>query len=375
LAEKKRFIFVDLLRGLALLVMIEVHVFNAFLDPSIKNQTWFIVLNFINGLVAPSFLFVSGFAFILSTNTSAEKLKIFTPAILKRLSRIGMVFLVGYSLHLPGFPLSEMLKLPEAEFMTVYIVDVLQCIASGLLLLLIMKLISPNEKVFNAILLSGTLIFIFLSPVIWQYDFTNHFPLWLANYFNTKHGSLFPLFPWLGFMFTGAITAIYFLCLKETPEQKRFINHLVMIGVTFVIITHLVLSQLSSAWISLIRPNPFFFMQRLGYVLILLGICWHYDFKRNIKKSFILDFSRESLLVYWFHLTVLFALIWNGKSLAAIVNYNFGIWECIAATIILVFLMIAAAKIWGWFKMKNKKAARVVTISVLSLSVFLFLIL
>lgn len=57
----------DLLRGLVIIIMIEVHVFNAFLLPELRQTGWFSVLNFINGLVAPSFLFVSGFAFQVSS--------------------------------------------------------------------------------------------------------------------------------------------------------------------------------------------------------------------------------------------------------------------------------------------------------------------
>jgi hypothetical protein len=40
--------------------MIEVHVFNAFLLPDLKQAGWFGILTFKNGLVAPEFLFVSG---------------------------------------------------------------------------------------------------------------------------------------------------------------------------------------------------------------------------------------------------------------------------------------------------------------------------
>lgn len=355
--------------------MIEVHVFNAFLDPALKAQYWFTILTYINGLVAPSFLFVSGFAFILSTNISNEKLKLFSPVILKRLSRIGLIFLIGYSLHLPKFSLSEMLSLPEAELIPFFNVDVLQCIAAGLLLLLIMKLLFSREKVFNSFLLLITIILIFLSPFAWQYDFTKILPILLANYFNSMHGSLFPLFPWLGFMFTGAITAIYFLRFKEQTEQKRFIKYLMLIGLIFVIISYLMLSQLTPVWIKTISPNPFFFMQRFGYVLLFLGLCWHYDIKSNIKKSFILDFSRESLLVYWLHLSFIFATVFNGKSLTIIVNNSFSIFECAAATLILVLIMISSAKIWGWFKKKNQKAARVVTITILSAGIILFVIL
>jgi len=58
--EKVRYTFIDLLRGWAIILMIEPHVFNTFLLPELKQTGWFSVVSFINGLIAPAFLFVSG---------------------------------------------------------------------------------------------------------------------------------------------------------------------------------------------------------------------------------------------------------------------------------------------------------------------------
>ena len=62
-----RLLFADWLRAWALLVMIETHVFNAFLAAQFRDTQWFRNLNFLNGLVAPSFLFVSGFVFLVAS--------------------------------------------------------------------------------------------------------------------------------------------------------------------------------------------------------------------------------------------------------------------------------------------------------------------
>jgi uncharacterized membrane protein len=75
LKEKVRYTFIDLLRGWAILIMIEVHVFNAFLLPELKQSDWFDILTFINGLVAPAFLFVSGFAFAVSSNSKLDDMR------------------------------------------------------------------------------------------------------------------------------------------------------------------------------------------------------------------------------------------------------------------------------------------------------------
>src|SRR5574339_468566 len=99
--QKSRFLFLDLLRGWALIIMIETHVFNAFMIPSYRQEWWFGILNYINGLVAPGFLFVSGAVFYISTYGKSDELRTFGITFRKRLYRILLIFIAGYSLHLP----------------------------------------------------------------------------------------------------------------------------------------------------------------------------------------------------------------------------------------------------------------------------------
>ena len=63
-----------------------------------------------------------------------------------------------------------------------------------------------------------------------------------------------------------------------------------------------------------------------------------------------MDASRESLLVYWLHLIIIFGRFWGGKSLADKIGKTLNAFEAIGATIVLIFLMIIAAKFWGRMK-------------------------
>ena len=84
-------------------------------------------------------------------------------------------------------------------------------------------------------------------------------------------------------------------------------------------------------------------------------MCWLSDKKFNFKPAFILDASRESLLVYWLHLIIIYRMFWNGKSLASKIGMTMNVAEAIGATIILIVLMIVVAKIWGWMKKTNPR--------------------
>ncbi len=107
-ARSSRLVFIDWLRGFSILFMIETHVFNSLLKPFLKEEGWFHLLNFFNGLVAPSFLFVSGWAFVVASTRKLEDLHQFGPAFWQQLKRIGLIWILGYALHLPGFAYSAL---------------------------------------------------------------------------------------------------------------------------------------------------------------------------------------------------------------------------------------------------------------------------
>jgi hypothetical protein len=126
-----------------------------------------------------------------------------------------------------------------------------------------------------------------------------------------------------------------------------------------LLLGHLFLSGLSPEAITSILPNPIFYLQRMGYILILFYCCWWIDKKFSIKKSFVLDASRESLLVYWLHLVIIFGAFWGGKSLAMIIGNSLTVLEASLVTMALIVFMIIAAKLWGWIKKNYPKYASV----------------
>lgn len=358
LKEKVRYIAADLLRGLVIIIMIEVHVFNAFLLPELRQTGWFSALNFLNGLVAPSFLFVSGFAFQVSSGGKLDEMRKLGKAFWKKIGRIFQIIIIGYALHLPFYSFSKIInEATPQQLESFYAIDILQCIGFGLLFLFITRLLLKSNKVYHYFLIGILIIVLVSSPFIWQIDFYKYFHPAIANYFNNLHGSLFPLSPWVNFLLVGAIYAKYFLDARQRNEEEKFIKHSAITGIIVLLLGHLFYSGLFPEPLTSVIPNPVFYFERLGYMIVLFSICWIVDKKFNVKKSYVLDASRESLLVYWLHLIIIFGAFWKGKSLAMIIGTNLNALQASLATIILILLMIIAAKIWGWTKMKYPKNA------------------
>jgi uncharacterized membrane protein len=372
---KERFLFVDLLRGWALLVMIEVHVFNVLLQPVLKTALWFNVLNFVNGLVAPSFLFISGFAFAISTKGKTDILRRCDYSFWKKLGRILLIILAGYSLHLPILSLRRLMHFYSREtLISFYNVDILQCIGIGLLFLFLLKLVIRSEKIYNIIIIISLLFSVLLSPIIWQTDFTVYMNIPLANYFNTMNGSFFPIFPWIGFILAGVVGCRYYLEARNNNKEKDSVFVLIILGLVLSIIGHIFIPPSLNIFTCDHKADPFFFLQRLGYIFFLLGVCWFYVEKRQTKTSFVLDVGRESLIVYWLHLQLLYRRFFNEISFASIYGDKFNIWGCIIVTVILAVLMITVAKMWGNFKRNYRLVASDISIGIVSLTIIIFLI-
>lgn len=373
--EKVRYISADLLRGLVIIIMIEVHVFNAFLLPELKQTGWFSILNFINGLVAPSFLFVSGFAFQVSSGGKLDEMRKLGKAFWKKIMRIFQIVIIGYALHLPFYSFSKIIhQSTPQQIESFFAVDVLQCIGIGLLFLFLSRLIIKSDKVYHYFLIVSLLLVMVLSPSVYKIDFNLFFYPVIGNYFNRLHGSLFPVFPWLNFLLAGGIFAKYFVDARIKGEEQLFVNRTLIAGIVAILSGHIFFSPLLPDFIQAARPHPVFYLERLGYVLFLFVLCWYWDKKSKSPKSFVLDASRESLLVYWLHLIIIFGMFWKGNSLAGIIGTTMNITEAIGSTVLLITLMILAAKLWGWVKKKYPKYSSLSVRAAVIILLIIFLI-
>ena len=366
-AVKDRFLYVDLLRAWAMTIMIEVHVTNAFMQPALRNELWFPVVNFINGLVAPSFIFISGFAFILSSGSRLDELRTFGYLFRKKLGRIALIFLVGYLLHVPYYSLRNIIIYARPEEMKhFYNVDVLQCTGSGLLILFLLRIFIKPDRVFHTVITVIAAAVIVLSPVAWNIDFSRYLPLPLACYFNDMHGSFFPVFPWHGFLFGGASLCMYIVNAKASGRYELFMKRAFKFSGIIAAAATAVVTWLSlQPWYS-IKTSPLFFIERFAIIIFLLCLFSIYYKKRGERESLFLEIGRESLLIYWLHLQIIYRNIWDGKTLEAIVSRSFSFGESMAASLILILIMSGVAVLWGKIKKKSPVAGRKIFFTVLA---------
>jgi uncharacterized membrane protein len=231
----KRLLFIDMFRGLAVLVMIEGHVFNSTILPALRPTKQFHYLDLLHGMIAPSFIFISGFAFALGLERKWDSFLRFEKPFWMQVRRLLFVLAVAYWLHLPAWSLQSMLHTTRETILYFLRCDVLQLIALSLLFSLFLCVVLRNKKLVNLTLLCIIFLIVFLTPFIYYIDPRQYLPVPISDYINALHGALFPLFPWSAYSFAGTVLCWIYLRVRNTENEKRFFGILGIIGILFFI--------------------------------------------------------------------------------------------------------------------------------------------
>ena len=382
--KRRRVKYIDLLRGWAVIVMIETHVSNATLTPAILASDLFGFVKFINGLVAPSFLFASGLAYAVTTRRKLPDYLAFGRPLFKQFGRLLFVLVIGYILHLPKFSLDRLVhETTEREWQIFFQADVLHCIAVSLLFMQALLLILKTERRLYSTLVGISLVVVFLTPVMWGVDFWNILPWPVAAYMNGLHFSLFPLFPWSAFLFAGAITGYFYQNAKEEKleEGSAQKEEVMMRSLLWVAGSALLLSFAIEPFAAAAYPtydywlfSPSFYFLRLGLVMGLCAGMFFFEHHRGVSPASVITLiGRESLFVYTAHLLLIYGNFakFNFRNE---VNHTFGIAEAGITAAVLMVLMYLSARVWSGIKRGPPRLKLAVNISalVLFLSVFLF---
>lgn len=358
-ADKKRFYFIDQFRGWAVLFMIETHVLNAFLNANLRSSLSYKALDFINGLVAPAFLFIAGFAFaIVALRKWEDYLRLGRP-FWQQFRRYLFVGLVGYLLHLPGFSLPRLIAtLRWNEPNVFWGVDVLHCIALSLLLMLLLVPLLRRQKLFFVFLAMAALAVVLVTRMVYSLDIASLLPAALVGYFKRVPGSQFPIFPWLAYVWLGAFFSWLWQEAKGKELEKKYFRDVFIAGGLMIVIFFIVLLQpLFKVELSSFSPSwPHFFFLKLALILLLLACSWHGEQKWGNRPAPVTTVGQESLLVYAAHLAVIYGTFW--PSLSFIIGKTRSWLEVTAMALVLIGAMFILALAWHGGKEKNPLLAR-----------------
>ncbi|MFA6457759.1 MAG: heparan-alpha-glucosaminide N-acetyltransferase domain-containing protein [Bacteroidota bacterium] len=353
LHSKQRYLFIDLLRFIAVLFMIQGHTFDATLPYSVRHHALFTAHDFFHGFIAPLFLFASGVAFGISTFKKWDEHIVLSRKVYKRIGRFVSLLIIGYALHLPFLSLQKIIaEATPAEIASFLQVDALHCIAVTLLILQIGVLVLKTEKrfvLFTAILAA---VIIFGAPFVWSATLRQTVPLWLLSYINAENNSWFPIFPWSGFLLVGVLFSWFFINAKEHHHAIALMRNIAIVGAVSFIVPLLVIDvpfglyPVHDVW----KANPLIVMARLGFVAMATAGVFYAEHSLKVRSTVAQIMGRESLFIYILHLVILYGSVLN-RGLQQTMTEGLSVLQ--SALVFLLIAGVSALCAFGWYYFKK----------------------
>jgi len=292
-----RVVFLDALRLFAAVQMVQGHTLDALLDAHVRSGPGFALWTFTRGLTSSAFLLAAGLSFAVVSADRAH----FEAARAHRLRRALMLVGLGYLMHAPfGLLFGQAVPSALAEL---GIVDVLQCIGTGLLSLELLAITLRSSSLRAALTLCACAVFFAAAPALNAVE-----PLgWarpLLHYVSARGGSVFPLSPWLGFLFAG-----YAVGLRVLPDGLRTSRARQARGLSIAGATVLCLAALSELVLgsSDLRLGFTFLVLKLGLVLAVSALLAWLLFRVSRLPSLLTRLAGETLFLYVSHVVILYA--------------------------------------------------------------------
>jgi|GEM_PF-1647167 len=354
---RKRAVFVDILKLIVGLQMMNGHTLNEFLLPSLQTGEFFYHYTHFRGLVSVGFLVCAGFSFHLATLARFDEHRRTPRAHHKRVVRALVLVALGYILRFSNTIWSDQPYYAHEAYLNFIRADALQCIGLTLLVLEAMTAVARHPR---QVALGATLLAIAATagaPLVDPAVATDGPWLFLTAYLTHQFGSLFPIAPWSGFMFGGvALGYLTFGNGQSSTVQVRIRLSLAAIAIFGI------------GYITLLpgfpRPpagyhpgaSPGHVLYKMGEILVALSVLsWISSGVTRLPKALAI-LASETLTLYIVHLAILYRWPIALVSLIGARAMTVGQGLVASALVVTLTILITLAKHAAWPYLLNLKA-------------------
>lgn len=308
-ATSARIRFLDIARLIAVFMMIQGHTIYTVLDPQYKDVSnpvyhgW----RYVRGFTAPMFLFIAGviFTYLLFRQQRGNK----NPRIRRGVYRALILLVLGYWLNTSSFYFDVWTAESASYLKMLWRVDVLQCIAAGLLMIIGIYALLRRSKLLVVIGLSVATIGLLVADYLLRdAPLSGSMPLPFSQFLTGGEGSLFPVIPWVSYMLIGGILGSVL-----SSREAGYFNHwsfalkLALAGAVFIgmglggeILEEGITGE-NRFW----HHSPCLLFFRVGWVIVLCAVLVPVGNALGELSSLGRHMSRNALWLYIGHLKVL----------------------------------------------------------------------
>jgi len=300
-----RKVYLDWLRGLAVMVMVEAHVVDAWTREADRHDRWYADAQFVAGLAAPLFLFMAGLTLTMSAARREARegrakaaahicrwgWQIFALALLFRLQ----AQLLGWGAW------ANLLKVDILNVMGLAMVGAGVLYALGR---------SRGKRVL--IFTLATVAVVMSTPLVRQAPWLAALPDPIENYLRPMPGkTTFALFPWAAFLLAGGVAGELVAAAQSAARERRLqlgllVAGLAGIGLGYAASFRPSIYATADFWTS----SPTFFFIRLGILAALVPMAWSIEqTTKGSSTSFLSLMGRSSFFVYWIHVEMVYGFL------------------------------------------------------------------
>jgi uncharacterized membrane protein len=305
-SSKPRRGYLDWARGVAVLIMIQAHLFDSWTRVDARDTWQFAWAMIVAGFGAPLFLFLAGTSVALSAGSKWRRGGDISAAATAVMKRGGWLFVLAFVFRIQAWVLGwgsprSLLKVDILNIMG-------PSIAAAAMVWGAFRTVSARVIAFATALVAIT----FLTPAIRWTSILDRLPNPIEAYVRPVPGmSNFYFFPWAGFVFAGAIVGVLLENARVPDAESRVNGRLFAAGSTLAIASYAAsffptLYRHSDFW----TTSPSFFLLRTGILVILIPVA--YGWQKLVTRaswSPIQQLGRTSLFIYWIHVEMVYGLI------------------------------------------------------------------
>lgn len=296
---------IDLARGLAVLLMILAHTFDAWTAWGSRTGRPFAYVAILGGFAAPMFLWLAGIGVGLSS-VGHWRRSDRRAAVVEAVVRRGLeIFVLAFLFRLQAFIIS-----PGSYLVAIFRVDILNIMGLAIAAAGLVWVLGSRPATLVAVYAGLAAALAMVTPLVRSWAAVDALPTWVQWYIRPAGDHTnFVAFPWAGFVFAGAACGILLAQARDDREEHRLQGGLAIAGACvlalgFVTAERPSIYAQSSFWTS----SPTYFAIRVGILMLGLSALSLMTRMREARGHWpaIERLGRSSLFVYWIHVELVY---------------------------------------------------------------------
>ncbi|MGE5244878.1 MAG: heparan-alpha-glucosaminide N-acetyltransferase domain-containing protein [Betaproteobacteria bacterium] len=335
--------YIDWARAIAVLLMIEAHVSDAWTRAGARSTIAFRDAVILGGFAAPLFLWLAGLSLVLSAAATARRAGERAAGV-RRVFRRGVeIFGLAFLFRLQAFVLS-----PGGSPWKLLRVDILNVMGPAIAVSGLVWAMSESKAVTAALFAVAAAAIALVTPLVREITAIDRLPSLLQWYVRPSGAfTNFTMLPWSGFVFAGAVAGVLLSAVRDAHEERRAnavigFAGVLLVAAGFYLASRPSLYRESSFWTS----SPSWFVIRVGIMMLALAVLYglaEVAAALGLRIEPLEAFGRHSLFVYWIHVELVYGYaswLWRGRLplWGAAVGY--------AAFVVLMYGAVRAEEQW-----------------------------